>query len=218
LVANGKHLKTHIFQLEDGNQIIKGDDQLKEYITQYYKGLFGPNECEDVTMDESRTHGIPQISAEENEKLVVPFSKKEVKDAIFQMKHNKTPGPYGFPIEFYQAFWDIVKDDLMALFKEFHNGSLNLYSLNFGTITFIPKQKEVTHIKQFHPICLLNVSFKIFTKVAVNRITEIAEDLISPSQTTFMPGRNIMEGVVILHETIHELHRKNEWCNPKTIF
>jgi hypothetical protein len=79
----------------------------------------------------------------------------------------------------------------------------------------LPKQKEVTHIKQFRPICLLNVSFKIFTKVAVNRLIGIAEELIRPSQTAFMPGRNIMEGVVILHETIHELHRKNEWSNSE---
>jgi hypothetical protein len=42
----------------------------------------------------------------------------------------------------------------------------------------------------------------------VNRLTGIAEELIRPSQTAFMPRRNIMEGVVILHETIHELHRK----------
>jgi hypothetical protein len=31
---------------------------------------------------------------------------------------------------------------------------------------------------------------------------------VSQTQTAFMPGRNIMEGVVILHETIHELHTK----------
>jgi hypothetical protein len=124
-----------------------------------------------------------------------------------------------FPNRVLLGFWEIVKDDLMVLFKEFHNGSLNLYSLNFGIITLLPKQKEVAHIKQFCPICLLNVSFKIFTKIVVNRITEIAEGLISPSQTAYMPGKNIMEGVVILHETIHELYRKkNEWCNPETRF
>jgi hypothetical protein len=32
--------------------------------------------------------------------------------------------------------------------------------------------------------------------------------VINPSQTAFIPGRNIIEGVVMLHETIHELHRK----------
>jgi hypothetical protein len=159
-------------------------------------------------LNKNRRDDITQISIEDNEKLIAQFSEKEVKDTIFQMKHNKAPGPDGFPVEFYQTFWEIIKHDLMALFKEFHNGTLNLYSLNFRIITLLPKQ-EVTHIKQFCPICLLNVSFKIFTKVAIKKITGIAEELISPSQMAFMPRRNIMEGVVILHETIHELHRKN---------
>jgi hypothetical protein len=96
----------------------------------------------------------------------------------------------------------------MALFNDFHEGRLPLFSLNFSIITLLPKQKEATHIRQFRPICLLNVSFKIFTKVAVNRMGGIEEKLISSTQTTFIPGRNIMEGVVVLHETIHEIHRK----------
>ena len=57
---------------------------------------------------------------------------------------------------------------------------------------------------------MLNVSFKIFTKVATNRITTVAQKVISPTQTAFLPGRNIMEGVVILHETIHELHKTKQ--------
>jgi hypothetical protein len=52
------------------------------------------------------------------------------------------------------------------------------------------------------------VSFKIFTKVATNRVNRVAEKVIQPSQTAFVPGRYILEGVTILHETIHELHRK----------
>jgi hypothetical protein len=52
------------------------------------------------------------------------------------------------------------------------------------------------------------VSFKIFTKVMVNRMTRIATKLINPSQMAFMSGRIIMEGVVMLHETIHEIHKK----------
>lgn len=46
---------------------------------------------------------------------------------------------------------------------------------------------------------LLNVSFKFYTKVVTNRITEVAQNVISPTQTAFIPGRNIMEGLVILH-------------------
>ena len=57
-------------------------------------------------------------------------------------------------------------------------------------------------------MCLLNVSFQIFTKVGTNRIMGIAPKVIRPSQSAFMPERHILEGVVVLHETIHELHRK----------
>jgi hypothetical protein len=54
------------------------------------------------------------------------------------------------------------------------------------------------------------MSFKIFTKVATNRVTKIAQKTISPPQTTFLPGRDIMEGVIVLHEIIHDMHRKKQ--------
>ena len=72
----------------------------------------------------------------------------------------------------------------------------------------LPKKENAIQIQQYRPICLLNVSFNFFTKVGTNRITEVAQKVVSPTQTAFMPGRHILEGVLILHETIHELHRK----------
>jgi len=33
-----------------------------------------------------------------------PFTEKEIKEVIFQMEHNKAPGPDEFPAEFYQFF------------------------------------------------------------------------------------------------------------------
>jgi hypothetical protein len=153
---------------------------------------------------------IPQITQLENEFLEEEFSEKEVWEAIFQMKHNKAPGPDGFPVEFYQVFWSLIKDDLLAMFHGFHNGNLPLFSLNFGIIILLPKEQEVKRIQQYRPICMLNVSFKIFTKVLANRLASIASKVIKPSQSAFLPGRYILEGVVVLHETIHELHWKRQ--------
>jgi hypothetical protein len=148
---------------------------------------------------------IPQITSMESEMLVAKFSEKEVREAIFQLKHNKAPGPDGFPVEFYQVFWSLIKDDLMAMFRDFHAGDLPLFCLNFGIITLLPKEKEVKKIQRYRPICMLNVSFKIFTKVLANRLTAVACRITKPSQSAFLPGRYILEGVVVLHETIHEL-------------
>jgi hypothetical protein len=96
----------------------------------------------------------------------------------------------------------------MAMFVQLRTGDLPLFKLNFGVITLLPIKEDASRIEQYRPICLLNVSFKIFTKVGTNRVTALAYKVIRPTQSTFIPGRNILEGVVVLHETIHELHRK----------
>jgi hypothetical protein len=210
LVANGKHRKTRIYKLLDGDRVISGDVELKKHITSYYKNLFGSVEDSNFHLNDERIDDIPQISDEENDSLTADFTMEEVKGAIFQMEHNKAPRPDGFPAEFYQIFWETIKDDLMALFEDFSKGCLPLHSLNFGTIILLPKLSEAIRIEQYRPICLLNVSFKIFTKAALNRLTKVAHKVISLTQTAFLPGRNIMEGVVVLHETLHEMHRKKQ--------
>ena len=67
---------------------------------------------------------------------------KEVYDAISQMELNKAPGPDGFPVEFYKTFWEVIRDDLMALFVQLKQGNLPLFKLNFGVITLLPKKRK----------------------------------------------------------------------------
>jgi hypothetical protein len=78
---------------------------LKKYITSYYKGLFGPPNDISVWLDTSRRDDIPEVTDEENRILVEEFIEQEVKKKVlFQMGHNKSPGPDEFPAEFYQVF------------------------------------------------------------------------------------------------------------------
>jgi hypothetical protein len=103
LVANGKHRRQHIFKLEQEEGVIVGDIELKTYITNYYKGLFGSPEENNFTLVENNNQDIPQVTDEENKLLIAPFIEKEVKEVVFQMEHNKAPGLDGFPAEFYQV-------------------------------------------------------------------------------------------------------------------
>lgn len=66
----------------------------------------------------------------------------------------------------------------MSMFHDLFNGQLHLFHLNFGSITLLPKKEGAIQIEQFRPICLLNVSFKIFTKVATNRLAHIAHSVV----------------------------------------
>ena len=51
LIASGKHGKTRIYQLQDGNHTISGDENLKKYITTYYRGLFGAPDNNNFSLD-----------------------------------------------------------------------------------------------------------------------------------------------------------------------
>ena len=53
---------------------------------------------------------IPRIITEDqNNKLLQPVSKKEVEDAMAQLKDGKVPGPDGFTANFFHNFWDLIK-------------------------------------------------------------------------------------------------------------
>jgi hypothetical protein len=59
------------------------------------------------------------------------------------------------------------------MFTVLHARQLELFRLNFGKVILLPKVNEEERIQQFRPIYLLNVSFKIFTKVATIRLWQI---------------------------------------------
>ena len=99
------------------------------------------------------------LSEQDRIELVERFSEKEVKVAIFNMKHNKAPGPDGFPIEFYQKFWSLISKDIMDLFNDFYSGALDLARFNYGVVTLLPKVADANCLQQYRPICMLNVIF-----------------------------------------------------------
>jgi hypothetical protein len=126
--------------------LIEGEQALKGYITSYYKDLFRPPKRNSFSLDESRVEDIVQVSQVENDLIIRPFTCDEIQEAVFQMEHNKAPSPNGFSVEFYHACWEIIKDDLMEIFQEFHNDDLPLYTLNFGTIILLSKSRKAIRI------------------------------------------------------------------------
>jgi hypothetical protein len=92
LIANGKHRKKRIFQLEQEEGTIVGNENLKVYITEFYKKLFGEPKRNSFSMMEDFMSDIPQLTLEKNNLLTKAFTEEEICEAISQMEHNKAPG------------------------------------------------------------------------------------------------------------------------------
>ena len=128
-----------------------------------------------------------------------------MENVVREIKTNFAPGPDGFSTLFFKSFWGLVKHTVFEMLQMLHQNKLDITRLNYGVLALIPKIKGANQIKQFRPICLLNVDYKCFTKVLTNRLVPIAKKVVGKQQTCFIKGRNIFEGVVVLHEVLHKL-------------
>jgi hypothetical protein len=127
-VANQRRRKTLISSLEGPNGSTSELPEMLDIATNFYN-LFRA---------EARSGFCPNFfSAEEkldnaqNSGLEAPFTKQELKKVVFDSYSDGPPGPDGISFMFYQKLWDIVKNDIMALFQDFYEGKFDIFRLNF---------------------------------------------------------------------------------------
>ena len=199
---------------EEGNLTADSDKILKE-IHEFYNQLYSnPEYChmpdDSVHQDLFNNIDIPKLTDDEKQILEKPLSKQEIFNVIKSMKMNKTPGFDGLPIEFYIVFWPDICDMLMNSYNySLQNGMMSVSQRN-GVITLLPKKdKDLLLIKNYRPITLLTVDYKILAKCLAERIKLFIHSLIHSDQSGFLKGRNISHNVRLIFDII-EYTQANE--------
>jgi hypothetical protein len=154
-IANGRKKRNTVHSLDDNGVLVEGMGDLLIHATDYYKKWFGPAPSNMFNLSPNLWTDEETLNAADNADLTRPFTTEEIKKALFSMETNRAPGPDDISSEFYQHFWEVVKDDIMNLFYGFYNGTLDLQCLNYKVITLLPKMADASKIQQFRPICLL---------------------------------------------------------------
>lgn len=133
---------------------------------------------------------------------------EEVRLALFDMKPLKAPGPDGLHALFFQSQWPIVGPSLYALVADIFAGQPLHESLNHTSIALLPKVSSPTTVKDFRPISLCSVVYKLITKIISKRLRDLMPLLISPAQSSFIKGRSIIDNIIITQEVIHSMKKK----------
>lgn len=108
----------------------------------------------------------------------------------------------------YFSFWTEIGSATSKAVQDFFSTGHLLKSWNHTFVTLIPKNDSPTRVDHYRPIALCNVCYKIISKILVDRIKPLLDSLICPTQTTFVPGRNIQENIIICHEIMHHMKKK----------
>ena len=136
----------------------------------------------------------------------VPF--EEFTLAIKQMHPDKAAGSDGLNPVFYRNFWKTTCKEVFKCCKGWLDGDPFSADLNNTNVVLIPKKEGASCMKDFWPIILCNVLYKIMAKVLSNRLKVILSGLISKNQSAFVPNRSITYNVVVAFEIIHHMRRK----------
>jgi hypothetical protein len=137
-----------------------------------------------------------------------PFSRDEIRAALFAMDRNSSPGPDGFGPSFYCSFWPQLEPAVTHLFDAFHSGTLELDTLNRAHLVLLPKKEAARTPDAYRPISLQNCPMKLFTKVMSNRVRPYITSLVAGDQTGFVHGRNITENFVYAADLLACCHKR----------
>lgn len=100
------------------------------------------------------------------------------------MGKSKSHGPNDYNVKFYLAFWDKIKESLLATFQKFH------------TEASIPNAWG-------------KIINKILSRVFNNRIKPLLNTLVNQIQSIFILGRNIHDNILITKELAHILSKSH---------
>ena len=178
-------------KLRDGKQIISKPKEILEKQKQFYEELYTTNPEVKFTLTNNTNIRLTQ---EDRIALDQPIQLSEVAKAIQSLKRNKSPGYDGLTTEFYQFFGNkLDKVYYEAIKYAFSKKELHT-SARRGIITLIPKKdKDSLWLKNWRPLTMLNVDYKIIAKAVATRLKLVLPYIISDNQAGFMENRQISQ-------------------------
>ena len=126
------------------------------------------------------------------------------------MNPNKAPGPDGMTPLLFQKYQSILKKEVVNAIKSFFHSNHMLKEWNHTINSQIPKIDCLIELQHYRPISLCNVLYKAISKILFYTIKPILCYCIIKNQSPIVPNKQILDNIIISHESIHYLKNKRQ--------
>ena len=184
---------------------IENSERVKAEFYNHFASRFSSSHANRMLFEDSFPRSLSYVQAASLEAVL---TNQEIKNALWDCGTDKSPGPDGFTFEFFRHFWDLIGQDVCKSIKEFFASGMFPNGCNPSFIALIPKISDAKFVKDFRPISLIGCQYKTVGKILANRLSVVIDELVSPEQSAFIKGRQILDGPLILNEVL-------SWCNNK---
>lgn len=158
-------------------------------------------------------HGhFPRPSEASIQALEAEYSREETRKALMSMGPLKAPGPNGFQPLFFQKTWEVTSSALHVFTKKVLEEGIVPSDAAEALSVVIPKEANPASMRSFRPLSLCNVPLKVASKMIVHRLKGLLQTIITPNQSSFIPGRHITDNIVTCQELVHSLQYTKAEC------
>ncbi|XP_074352119.1 uncharacterized protein LOC141691283 [Apium graveolens] len=191
-------------------KLLQRQEGMQEVITEYFSEFFTTSRA---TCQLSEPERVQCVTEEQNMMLIQPIAVEEVKHAVFSMHAMKAPGYDGLNPTFYQAYWNVVHDDVVGFCRKFFDTGVMDEEINRTIVCIIPKVKQPQYMTEIRSISLCNVLFRILSKVLANRLKGCLPTIVSANHSAFIEGRLLTDNALIAFEVNHYIKRRTQGNN-----
>ena len=188
--------------------------QINSEIYDYFKELYS-NKDSSIEIDSVElflgedNENIPKVSEDIANKIEGELTMNELSVALKKSNNDAAPGPNGFGAPFFKFFWSSIRHFLLNSANHSLTTEKLPDSLTQGIISLLPKgDKPKEYLKNWRPITLLNVDYKIISSAIAARISLGLDQIIHPDQCGFVPNRYIGESIRTTMDTLDYANNK----------
>jgi Reverse transcriptase (RNA-dependent DNA polymerase) len=209
--AKGTRSAAKISDIKDDNgNAFDDENDLKNYIVSYYANIYAPKPDTDLNLPGCIEEFLgpeicnrqevlnSKITQAEQVMLSRNLTVEELDSTLGNMSSKSAGGPDGMGIPVLKKFWKFLRLPLRDYCLEMMRLGKMSPSFLTSAIKLIPKKGDTSKIKNWRPISLLNVSYKIISKAINNRLKKISGRILSRAQKGFTNNRYIQECIMYI--------------------
>ena len=206
-----KAQKSHISSVYDLNGTeVSSQEEIEKAHVNFYSCLFSEEPVGVALQDDLLSSLQCELSSDQASSCEGQMTLDEMTFALKKMNSNKASGPDGLSVEFYVKFWDRLGPYLCRVLYAYYHAGEMCESMKTSNTRVIFKKGDRKNLKNWRPISLLNVNYKICSKVLSLCLSKVLEFIIDPDQPCSVPGRKITSNLHILRDVLDHIDRTNE--------
>lgn len=195
---------------EDGTSL-NSSQEIHEEVIHYFQAALSTEGVQLMNIWKDLFQAI--ITGEENDLLCQSPILEEVNRALFDIPKHNSPRPDGFGYYFFMHCQDVIKENLVETATNVFSGTPLPQFYSSAFIVIVPKEEKPSSFAKVRLISLCSVSYKVVSKIIVNRLNPILAKVVSKEQGAFIRGYNIHENITVAQEMLHSINSKLQCSN-----